>query len=320
VRGVYDAQAVRATTHDQRAAAWRGDGAMKTSLNDLEEAAASLRLRLDLPPHSDEGLRYDGPKYTRADGTKRSWCHWLVPDRLMVGRYPHQDPTAHPRGKGRAFNGPTPEEAEAHIYHLVRGARISCFVSLVDETPPQDDNAQWPRDGLHFYQGQVMERFPSPFVRYYNPAVAAATAPKAPRSASDADEGAAVARADALPPASPPTFLHFPMRDCSVPWSNEAAYALLAELLLRMDEDDAVLYVHCWGGRGRAGLVGGALLALLRPELSPADVLRITQAGYDSRAGAGLAPARGRRSPQPSEQVEWLQDFATDLQHLGSGK
>lgn len=80
-----------------------------------------------------------------------------------------------------------------------------------------------------------------------------------------------------------------------------------------MRRDDAVLYVHCWSGRGRAGLIGGALLALLRPELPPGEVLRITQAGYDSRTGAGLAPARGQRSPQTDEQVAWLEDFVLEL-------
>lgn len=92
---------------------------------------------------------------------------------------------------------------------------------------------------------------------------------------------------------------------------------MLAELVSRMDNNDDVLYIHCWSGRGRAGLIGGALLALLRPEMPPAEVLRVTQAGYDSRAGAGLVPARGRRSPQTAEQVAWLEDFASELKHLG---
>lgn len=117
--------------------------------------------------------------------------------------------------------------------------------------------------------------------------------------------------------AKPPAFISLPMRDCSVPYSEATAYALLAELVARMDRDDAVVYVHCWGGRGRAGLFGGALLALLRPELTPAEVLRVTQAGYDSRAGAGLAPARGGRSPQTPEQTAWLEDFTTALIAVG---
>ena len=42
----------------------------------------------------------------------------------------------------------------------------------------------------------------------------------------------------------------------------------------------SALYLHCWGGRGRAGLVGACLLSLLRPELDGAAVLDTVQRAY----------------------------------------
>jgi hypothetical protein len=79
----------------------------------------------------------------------------------MVGRYPHQDPTAFVRGTPTAAGadaaqpagsthapaaleggGPSHAEAVAHHARLV-AAGVNCFVSLVDETPAQDDDGAW---------------------------------------------------------------------------------------------------------------------------------------------------------------------------------
>ncbi|KAG8462652.1 hypothetical protein KFE25_004628 [Diacronema lutheri] len=327
----------QADAQRERAAAWRGDNVPGVSLEQLAADASALARRLRLPPHDDGALRFYS-EYTRADGSKRSWCHWLVPRVLMVGRYPHPDPTAHPdllHRRCASCGGPTLDESRAHLARLLGdGARVRCFASLLDEVPAQTDDAAWPADGRCYLPQQDREHFPAPFVRYYDAVMRAAS-----RADGDGDGvgyGGADADGDAVAAVGGegekggagvawplPSFVHFPMRDCAVPWSDGAARSLLADLVSRLDVDTtdapdgrAALYVHCWSGRGRAGLIGGALLALLRPELAPAQVLRIVQAGYDSRAGAGLAPARGDRSPQTVEQRDWLENFVMELREL----
>lgn len=54
-------------------------------------------------------------------------------------------------------------------------------------------------------------------------------------------------------------FLHFPIEDLSIP-EKEALDRLLEDLEQRVRSGEK-LYIHCWGGRGRAGLVASCLLA-----------------------------------------------------------
>ena len=75
-------------------------------------------------------------------------------------------------------------------------------------------------------------------------------------------------------------FLYYPIQDLSVP-NNAALHDLLGQLLqalLLLDDDDDdnnnVIYLHCWGGRGRAGLVGACLLSLLYPRMGCHDFSR----------------------------------------------
>jgi rhodanese/phosphatase family protein len=65
-----------------------------------------------------------------------------------------------------------------------------------------------------------------------------------------------------------------PIRDFSIPTDDEMARILdgIDEALARGD----VVYVHCWGGRGRTGTVVGCYL--VRHGVAPADALaRITR-------------------------------------------
>jgi alanine transaminase len=51
-----------------------------------------------------------------------------------------------------------------------------------------------------------------------------------------------------------PDFVHFRVEDFQTP-TLQALQGLVAELARRLEEDSAQLYIHCWGGRGRAGTV-----------------------------------------------------------------
>ena len=66
---------------------------------------------------------------------------------------------------------------------------------------------------------------------------------------------------------------------------------LTGEIARRLEAGE-VLYVHCWGGRGRAGTVGACLLASLYG-IDAEQALARVQRAYDTRGelGACLHPA-----------------------------
>jgi len=108
-----------------------------------------------------------------------------------------------------------------------------------------------------------------------------------------------------------PTLLHFPIQDLGVPSSGQLL-GILATLLQELAAGGC-LYVHCWGGLGRAGLVGACLVALLRRDWGPATVLACTQAGCDTRVGVFS------RSPQTRQQHALVHGFAAKLQEATTG-
>ena len=166
-------------------------------------------------------------------------------------------------------------------------AGVDAFACLQAEVPPQEVASRWPAGGVPL-GGSSGERFPGAFQPY---------APVANRLA------AAAGRA-------PPTYLHHGIEDLSVPADAARLRRLLDALLAHYEGGGAAIYVHCWGGRGRAGLVGSALCALMWPSLGGEAVLESVQRGYDSRAGAEAMPAALRRSPQTDSQRDFVRRFA----------
>ena len=76
-----------------------------------------------------------------------------------------------------------------------------------------------------------------------------------------------------------------------------------------MSDDDGngggVLYLHCWGGRGRAGMVAAATLARLYG-LSAEEALERVDRALKTREPQG-------RAPQTDEQVEFVRQFVREL-------
>ena len=217
-------------------------------------------------------------------GEQRGWANWLG-EGLMLGQYPHCQP---------AEPGPNAEQAQDHI-RLALDAGIDCFVCLQAELPPQDDEAAWPGDGVRLPEAADRARWPAPFVRY---------APVA-----DAINGA------------PLNYLHCPIIDLSVPGdgrgTGSSLLVLLDSIITHYEGGGTGVYMHCWGGRGRAGLVGACLLALMRPELSAQAVLDSVQAGYDSRTGASAMPGALKRSPQTDAQRQFVRSFVGEVRRQG---
>eukprot|EP00980_Cylindrotheca_fusiformis_P005419 scaffold1157_cov122-Cylindrotheca_fusiformis.AAC.11 len=188
----------------------------------LLERAASLRRKIpDFPRYED---LHHPSAYWRPDNMGlRGMCNWVIPNRLMVGQYPGQSPEPF---------APNAKDIRQHIQSIVQcDAKVNMFCSLQSEIPPQDNSRAWKINNgeVYFRDFHLRQEFPRPFKHYapivklYNPDC---------------------------------RFLHAPIDDCDVPSSEGALTDLLMELLDAMDEDDRVVYVHCWGGRGRAGLVG----------------------------------------------------------------
>lgn len=216
---------------------------------------------------------------TEAD-TPRGWANWLLPGRLMAGQYPSVQPEV---------PGPTVDEANQHLARLI-AAGIDGFVSLQAEVPPQDASESWPAGGVPL-AGASARRFPGAFRRY----------------------GGEAARIAAEQSAAEPRMYHCPIEDLSVPSDAERLLRLLDTCLAHWEGGGSALYVHCWGGRGRAGLVGSALLALMYPGLEGDSILAHVQRGYDSRAGADSMPAALRASPQTEAQRQFVRAYARDV-------
>jgi alanine transaminase len=253
--------------------------------------------------------------YLAADGSHRGFCNWLVPGRVMAGRYPHGTPF------GTKTGSPSPEEARAHLRRLA-AAGVGTFVCLQEEVPAQDDDGPdgWPGpDGVvPLGSAAARAKYPAGFRRYLPDAVDAA-------------------RAEGRPA---PRFVRLPITDFGVP-DPAALLPAVEDLAAGVRNGEAAPYLHCWGGRGRAGTVGACLLLALRlgPPPSPAPAaddaaaaaalaaaadaldgaaaeaaeaaaaaaLRTVQAGYATRAGED---GGGSLSPETEGQREFVRRFA----------
>lgn len=245
----------------------------------LLETAASVRKKVPEFPKKEE-LHYES-NYLRPDNMgMRGMCNWVIPNMLMVGQYPGQSPEPF---------APNAQDMDAHIKSVVTKGKVNLFCSLQSEIPPQDDDRAWKFNGgeKFFPDPDVRREFPRPFkhyapiVRSYNPDC---------------------------------RFLHAPIDDCDVPRTQSSLTDLLLKLLEAIDKEDRCVYVHCWGGRGRAALVGACMLSLIYPEKDAKEILELIQFGYDTRAGAKNMPPGLQQSPQTESQREFVRMFVDQRQ------
>jgi hypothetical protein len=243
----------------------------------LLERAASLRNKIAAYPRYDE-LAHPSA-YPRPDNLGlRGMCNWIIPNRLMVGQYPGQSPEPF---------APNAQDVRSHIQSTVQDSGVNLFCSLQSEIPPQDDQRAWNINGgeRYFRDPYIRREFPRPFKHY---------APIVKSFNPDC------------------RFLHVPIDDCDVPSSEGVLNDLLLELLEAMEKEDRCVYVHCWGGRGRAGLVGACLLSLLFPEKDSSEILKLVQFAYDTRAGAKNMPVGLQQSPQTESQRHFVRLFVEE--------
>ncbi|GBF90376.1 MAP kinase phosphatase [Raphidocelis subcapitata] len=132
------------------------------------------------------------------------------------------------------------------------------------------------------------------------PFTAAVAAPRrAPRCASQVGAAVTETAADAPAPAKLPPL---PPLDVNAP---HLLVDMVEDVAARLSRGDRV-YLHCWGGRGRAGTVGACLLARLYG-LSADEALERVQRAFDTRRD------EGRRSPETEEQRRLVRAYAAQL-------
>ena len=210
---------------------------------------------------------------------ERGFCNWIIPQVLIQGQYPGMTPESY---------GPSSKECQVHIQNMIQQAKVTCFCCLQTEVPSQDDDIGWKHGEVYLDPEYVRRQFPRPFTRYGK-------------------------FAQSLNTATQITFIHQPIEDLDVP-NNDSLLSLLMRLLQHLEDDNSTIYLHCWGGRGRAGLIGSCLTILLFPELSSCDILNWIQKGYESRAGAESMSEGLKRSPQTAQQRQFVKDFV-DIVH-----
>jgi alanine transaminase len=212
----------------------------------------------------------------------------------MAGRYPYVEPS---RVSSR-------EVGEAQI-EAILGVGITRFVCLQAELPPQEALPVGGKDGFLPYRPtatlvaaalsgppslEIMDGLRNPHLDAFLP-----PRRKPDRHAGDAAHVAAAAERRRVEV----SFGHCPIPDLGVP-SVEAAEAVVADLCARLTAGERV-YLHCWGGRGRAGTVGACVLGRLYG-VSVDEALARVDAGLRTREPGG-------RSPEKEEQREFVRAF-----------
>ncbi len=99
--------------------------------------------------------------------------------------------------------------------------------------------------------------------------------------------------------------LRCPIQDVSI-----TDTATLHRILDHIDvalSGEGTVYVHCWGGIGRTGMVAGALL--VRRGLPPSGALHVVNAAWRGTAKAQLAKYATRTSPETVEQMRVVAEW-----------
>ncbi|KAH8050846.1 cyclin-dependent kinase inhibitor 3 [Aureococcus anophagefferens] len=156
--------------------------------------------------------------------------NWLVPGRVMLGRYPGS-------GRGKRVDA---------VVDALRTAGVTTFVCLQSELPPRDSGETNP-PGFESYHAAA--------VNFDGPA---------------------------------PSFVHFGIPDREPAGDLASLRSLVADLAARVLKNGECLFIHCWGGKGRTGLVAACLLGLLYESSAPRR--RSTASGAETRTKTIASP------------------------------
>lgn len=208
----------------------------------------------------------------------------------MLGRYPYVEPSrCHTRNEG-----------DAQIEAIMREG-LSTFVCLQAELPPQQEMRLVGVDG---------------FLSYRAAAQLCGAALSDPPTFEEVN-GLRNRDLDKFLPARKktsdyvnrrrvePEFLHCPIVDLGIA-EEQQLIDLLNDVTERLKLGEK-MYVHCWGGRGRAGTIGAALLAKLYG-VDADEALERVQRAFDTRS-------EQRQSPETSQQHTFVRDFIANKRY-----
>jgi len=165
------------------------------------------------------------------------------------------------------------ELGRRRLAELLGEGGVDVFVSLISELPSQEEHGGRRIDGFTGYYDAVNE-----LAKGNDP-----VHPITPRQVR---------------------FLHFPIDDLSAPSMSQ-----LRDIVTQLEKEvleGRTLYVHCWGGRGRAGTVGACLLGKLEG-LTVDEALERVQTQYSAREQDGM------RSPETASQFSLINRFFAEL-------
>ena len=282
----------------------------------------SLESSQSLPPWCEANYRFS------------SYANWI--DRgLLVGRYPGVEPS-------RCSNA---SRAKAHLTELIAEANVVTWVCFQAEIPSQE--SALPAEHRSTRESSTMQVATLVDVEANATSVAGETSTEsaldplidspAPWTKPSAEEwkpgepnafleggrsgdfGAyapTVTRIAAALGKPAPRFLHFPIMDLTAPtlphlraivrvlWKEVERY--------RQDPGSGAVYLHCWGGKGRSGTVGAALLAMLYSDASEAEILARLRSAFLTRGLPG-------ETPETESQLEVLSQFIKELRDEDTG-
>jgi len=162
------------------------------------------------------------------------------------------------------------DDMVAETIDEIRNAGICTFVCLQDEVPSQEE--PWPEGGVK------------------------KTSDRAKWATGTFQNYRRFAGEDA-------SYVHYKLPDLSVAQSLEDLDEIVCDLMKRV-KSGAKLYIHCWGGRGRTGLVAACVLGGLYGEMDVEESLDRVQKAYDLRQ-----PWRKKQSPETEEQRIQARDW-----------
>lgn len=116
------------------------------------------------------------------------------------------------------------------------------------------------------------------------------------------EEGELTPYAHLLPPEC--THTRFPIRDVSVPHSTDDVYKLIVRIKELVNREDGYVYIHCWGGVGRTGVIVACYLAEEMERPSFDEVMKTLRDRFSD-----MPKSTHRVTPETKEQETFIAKY-----------
>lgn len=204
-------------------------------------------------------------------------ANWVIPGHLMQGKHPIRE---------------SYEDMPKRVHDLVHRARCTTFVCLQAECKPQKSRRRselWGNTDDTFVFGGLRDWEDYSFeLEQYRPLVESAIKSRKELKATSQVNDA--------------SFVHYGIQDLSPAEDLKELLEFVKYLATRLLSGE-VIYLHCWGGKGRSGLVAACLLGVLYKGITADEALR--------RIGSycQLRNNPHTYSPETREQLDQVRDF-----------